>query len=250
MDIPKICEKWALVMASGGDVERKMLDNLMRERCIREEVAREFFIRLARKGEPTSGLEARQTGEEVIREDPDTFTCQGQNTSEDAFVRLLRVEDLKALRWRIPDCLKRLGIVDEELISGLPEEELDSLTDEYEGLVMLGNRLSIVWVTDYEVAEDLLDDLEGLVDRLGLTNLVDESYCVVCVHNRKDIGLSIHVPRMFEGWDSMQFELVEDCAAQSGKTKPLTLGVEQGLPEAVHKKCEIIPEQWKLRSIR
>lgn len=248
--IPGICQVWAGLMASGKNGEDRILKNLQHEKCIDNTTWHEFFSRLAPKGQPTRAGEAKQWAEEVIQEDPDRFTCRGREIPKNLFVLLFRLEDLKALRWRIPDCLNRFGINDEKLIKELPEEELLSVTDEYREIVRLGGKLGVVLVTDYEIVKDSLHDLEDLVDKLGLRNLVNEDRCVLCVYERNDIGISLHLPRSFDGLDNPQFEIVEDCRADAGKTLPLSLPREQGLPEAVHKKCEIIPKQWRLRPIR
>lgn len=249
MDIPKSCEKWAEMMAIGKDDEAQILMKLEHEKCIDDNTTNEFFKRLADKGEPSQPEEAKRMALDVIQEDPDTFTCRGQEVPSNVFLNLFRLEDLKALRWRVPDCLKRLGIVDEELIRGLPEEELASVTDEYDDIVSLGNPFDIVLATDYDIVKNELTDLSTLVDRLGLDNLVNEKRCVVCVYNRSKIGVVVFLPRSFDGLSYNQFELVDDCDAESGKTKPLSTH-EQGLPEGVHKGCDVIPEQWKLGLIK
>jgi len=237
-------------MASGKNGEDRILKNLQREKCIDNKTWNEFFKRLAQKGQPNHAGEAKQWAVDVIIADPDRFACRGHKIPKKLFVRLFRLEDLKALRWRIPDCLNRLGINDEILIKELTDEELLSITDEYRDTIELGGKLGVVLATDYEVVKDVLYDLDDLVDKLGLRNLVNEKLCVIFVYKRNDIGSSLHLPRSFDGLDCPQFEIVEDCKADAGKTLPLSLPHEQGLPEVVHKECEIIPEQWKLRSIR
>jgi hypothetical protein len=250
MQIPNSCQKWAQVMARGQNGEDQILRNLQHDKCIDGDTANEFFKRLAAKGVPSRPEEAKRMAQEVIREDPDAFVCRGPQLPNSVFAMLFRLEDLKALRWRVPDCLKRLGIVDEELIRGLPGEELATVTDEYHNIVSLGNHLGMVWATDYDTVQDQMTDLEGLIDRLGLVNLVGEHYCVVCVYSRGDLWVTVRLPRSCDALNYEQFELVEDCKAESGQTKPLTGPPEQGLPEAVHKKYEVTPEQWELGAIK
>jgi len=248
MKIAETCDSWANMMASGGEICQKILADLDVEGCIDLDTEKKFFEELGSKGEPDNPENARVMSAIVIVDDQERFTCKGGDVPDGVFSKLFRLEDLKALRWRVPDCLKLLGIVDEELIEGLVEEELSSVTDEYDGTVHFGNSRGIVWVTDFGTVENLMDDIDGLTDRLGLTNFVDETKCVVCVYERGAIGLSLHVPRVFDGWGCMQFALVEDCSAKAGMTKPLN-STEQGLAEAVHRKCTVVPEQWFLRSI-
>ena len=249
MTIPEICKEWIAVMASGKNGEDRILENLQKEKCIDNKTWDEFFNCLTLKDKPRHAGEAKRWAEDVIQGNPDKFTCRGHEIPKKLFALLFRLEDMKALRWRIPDCLKRLGIVDEELIKGLPEEELLSVTDEHKGIVMLGNKLGIVWATDYKIVGNFLSDLDKLIDKLGLKNLVNEERCVLCVYDRSDTGSLLHLPRSFDGLNNTRFEIVDDCNADFGKTLPLNPH-EQGLPEAVHKKCKIIPKQWKLRSIK
>ena len=59
----------------------------------------------------------------------------------------------------------------------------------------------------------------------------------------------MHLPRSFDGIDNGQFEVVEDCNADAGKTLPLNLPREQGLPEAVHRGCKVEPEIFEVEPI-
>ena len=60
---------------------------------------------------------------------------------------------------------------------------------------------------------------------------------------------NLHLPRSFDGIANNQFEVVEDCNADAGKTVPLNLMREQGLPEAVHRGCKVEPEIFKVEPI-
>jgi len=222
MDIPEFCREWAAAMGSGKNGENRILGNLQREKCIDEETWNEFFHLLGLKGKPSDAAKAKQWAEGVIQGNLGKFTCRGREIPRECFLLLFRLEDLKALRWRIPDCLKKFGIVDEELIKGLPEEELLSITNEHKGIIRLWGKLGLVWATDYKIAENLLYDLDQLVDKLGLRNLVNEDRCVLCVYARSDISSSLHLPRSFDGLDNPQFDIIEDCKADAGKTQPLT----------------------------
>jgi hypothetical protein len=165
------------------------------------------------------------------------------------FTYILRLEDVKALRYRIPDSFwGDVGITDEDLDRGLSEDELATITDEYDGPVELGNAQGTVWGTDHDVVE-YGDGIRKLVDRLGLADLRVEQHCVICVYRRSDVPSSLHVPRCFDGLGNRGFELVEDCQAESGKTKPLTLPMSEGMPEAVHRKCRLVPQRWSLGHI-
>jgi len=117
----------------------------------------------------------------------------------------------------------------------------------YKGTLDLGNRLDIVWVADNEKSEQI--GLKELVDRLGLKGLEKESRCIRIVYRRDKAKKDLHLPRSFDGIDNGQFEVVEKCEAVAGKTLPLNLPREQGLPEAVHRGCTVEPEIFEVESI-
>lgn len=164
---------------------------------------------------------------------------------------LLHLDEIGSLRYRLPhEARKHLGYSPHKFEEyPVSEEEIRRFTDDYPGEVILGNPLEITWVTDYVSVESLIDDLGALVDRLGLGNMIGKPYCILCVYNKGEDGIKLHVPRALDAIGNPSFRVVEDCGAESGITKPVTLPAEDGLPEAVHRKCSVKPERWELRRI-
>ena len=246
MDVPVSCRTWEEMM-EGGEEERRILDNLRKDPCIDGNLTAAFFSSLCAQGDPKNPEEARSFAYKVVEEGPYRFSCQGREVPAHLFSKLFRIETVSGLRYSIPGMLQRLGITDRVLDAGPTDEQLRSLTDEYDGPVELGNGLQIVWASDFEVISPLADNLRVLSDRLGLDKVFQEGRCIVCVYGRDDIQ-SLHVPRAFDAIDMPMFEVVVDCSADYGKTKPLSLPLEEGLPEAVNRSCTVIPISWEMRT--
>jgi hypothetical protein len=83
-----------------------------------------------------------------------------------------------------------------------------------------------------------------------LENLEKERRCLKIVYKRDKLKKNLHLPRSFDGINQGRFEVVEDCNADAGKTLPLNLPQEQGLPEAVHRGCRVEPEIFKLEPMK
>lgn len=246
MDVPNTCEKWAQMMERGTTGEPAILENLRQEQCIHKETTDKFFEALAKAGEPKSAAEAKSMAYHVVKNDQKDFTCQRRQVPDNIFAVLFRLEDVPTLQYRIPDVLKKIGINADDLISGrLPDDELLVLTDEYDGPVSLGNDLGIVWITDEDAVSSIRDDLREVADRLGILSLLNAHRCVLCVFRKDKTGKTFHVPSALDAIKNPEFKVVEDCSADCGETQPLTPGKE-GLPEAVHSECEVIPTVWKL----
>lgn len=250
MEIPDKCKSWLEKIKCGNDQDQKILENLSRDNCIKSEISDEFFKRLATKGNPCSPEDAKNTSIDIVKTDPDRFVCQGGKIPSDLFNTLFRLEDVKKLGKHLPDeHLRNFGIRDRKTLNSkeLPDDELSVIVHMYKGTLDLGNRLDIVWISDSEKSEQI--GLKELVDRLGLANLEEEERCLKIVYKRNKAKKNLHLPRSFDGIDQSQFEVVENCKADAGKTLPLTLPHEQGLPEAVHRGCRIEPEVFEVEPI-
>ncbi len=224
---------------------------MIRDDCLDEEVTVEFFKRLSRKGVPRDARGAECFAFDVIKADPDVFVCKGPFVPDGVFVRLFRVECISDLRYRLPEeTLTATGVNHKEFVDSLPDEDLQSLTDEYDGPIKLGNQIDVVWVTDFERVEPLFDDFAGLLDRLGWSEAAsDMGRCVVVAYHREQVGRTIHVPRSLDAMGHPEFDVIEDCSAEMGMTKPITAPREMGLPEAVHRGCTVVPSRWEMRRI-
>ncbi len=235
-----------------GDRQRRILDNMVRDDCLDEEVTVEFFEMLSEKDVPKDARDAESSAFDVIKTAPDVFVCKGTFVPEGVFVRLFRVECVSDLRYRLPeDTLTSKGVNHKEFVDSLPDEDLLSLTDEYDGPIQLGNQIDVVWVTDFERVEPLLTDLAGLLDRLGrLAADSDMGRCVVVAYDREQAGRSVHVPRSLDAMGHPEFDVIEDCFAEMGMTKPITASPAMGLPEAVHRGCRVLPSRWEMRRIK
>ncbi len=250
MDIPDRCKSWREEMESGNNKDKRILDNICRDNCIKSGISDEFFKRLAAKGNPLSPEDAKNTAIDIVKTDPDRFLCQGERIPSNAFNTLFRLEDVKKLGKHLSDeHLRNFGIRDRKTLNykELPDDELSIIVHMYKGTLDLGNRLDIVWVADSENSEQI--GLKELVDRLGLANLEEEERCLKIVYKRDEAKKNLHLPRSFDGIDQGQFEVVEDCNADAGKTLPLNLPHEQGLPEAVHRGCKVEPEIFEVEPI-
>lgn len=249
MNPPETCKVWVEKMEANEDCS-KILDNLRKDDCIKPEISDEFFKCLVAKGNPCSPEDAKNTAIDIVRADPDRFVCQGGKIPSDSFNTPFRLEDVKKLGKHLPDeHLRNFGIRDRKTLNPkeLPDDELSVIVHMYKGTLDLGNRLDIVWVADSEDSEQI--GLRELVDRLGLANLEEEERCLKIVYKRDEAKKNLHLPRSFDGIDNGQFEVVENCKADAGKTLPLNLPREQGLPEAVHRGCKVEPEIFEVESI-
>ncbi len=250
MDVPDICKPWLEKMKSGNSQCQRILDNLRRDNCIKSEISDEFFKRLTAKGNPCCPEDAKNKSIDIVKADPDRFVCQGGKIPSDSFNTLFRLEDVNKLGKHLPDeHLRNFGIRDRKTLNSkeLPDDELSIIVHMYKGTLDLGNDLDIVWITDNEKSEQIA--LKELVDRLGMCNLEEEERCLKIVYKRYKAKKNLHLPRSFDGIDQGQFEVVENCKADAGKTLPLTLPHEQGLPEAVHRGCKIEPEIFEVELI-
>lgn len=237
-------------MHSGTAGERQVLRNILKDDCIHNDVTDEFFRRLTQNSTPRSCKEAWIIAIDVVKRDPDNFVCRGELIPKTLFSQLFRLEDVKALRRHLPDeHLKLFGIRDKNTFNpmDLSDDEINIILNEYQGMLKLGNLLHIVWVSAGEIAENF--PLRELVNRLGLGNLERENRCIKIVIDHGKVSENLHLPRSFDGIDSAQFKVVEDCHAESGITLPLNFIAEQGLPEAVHRSCEVKPRIFSVESI-
>lgn len=224
---------------------KRILNNIKLDPCLPAPVESAFFDRLSAKGNPGAPGEAQRMAYSVVAEDLDNFTCQGRHVPEGRVQTLFRMESVSSLRYRTPDILDRMGLTDSSL-RRLASEELRTIIDDYEGIVLLGNKLQIVWATDYAMTQDLLDNPKVLIDRLGLAHLAEEAHCIFCAYPRNGGGGVLNVPRALDAIDMPGFQVVPDCSAESGKTRPLTARPEDGLPEVIHRRCQVLPTRWQL----
>ena len=248
MNIPSACQAWEQMMASGSGKEQGILANVRKDPCLPDGTEHDFFTRLADSGALQDAEEAAGQAYKVVKGDPDRFVCQGNPVPGERFVRLFRIDSVDALRYRVPEVLANVGLTDKDVIlSHVPDEDLRVVTDEYKGEVKLGNDLQIVWVTDRYEALPVMSDWKLLSDRLGRPSDGVEARCIFCGYNRNATGRTLHVPRVLDAIGRAEFEVNEDCSAEAGKTSPIARLPEEGLPEAVHRSCEVVPELWELK---
>jgi hypothetical protein len=247
MEFPSECQWWIDLMDAGDDKERRIVENLRADPCIKPTIIDEFISRLLNGALPNTSEGACRKAYRVVKEDPDTFVCQGQEVPSTMFTVLFRIEDPDAMRYRIPDELDRLGFRDAVVLADLSDEDLRLLTDEYGGSVQLGNDLGIVWVTTMDEVVDLVPDMLGsLCNRLGLPWSAVVSRVVLCAYNRHETGRTLHVPRALDAVNRPEFEVEANCGANMGMTRPLAGSPDDGLVEAVHRSCSVVPSLWKL----
>lgn len=249
MNTPETCKVWVEKMEANEDCS-KILDNLRKDNCIKSEISDEFFKRLAAKGNPCNSEDAKNAAIDIVKAEPDRFVCQGGKIPSNSFETLFRLEEVEKLGKLLPDeHLRNFGIRDRKTLNSkeLSDDELRIIVHMYSSGLDLGNELDIVWVSNSEESEQI--SLKDLVDRLGLENLENEKRCLKVVYQRSKVEKSLHLPRSFDGIGQGRFEVVEDCNANAGKTLPLNLPHEQGLPEAVHRGCKVEPEIFEVEPI-
>jgi len=246
----RLCKPWREKMESGNNQDKRILENLRRDNCVKSKISDEFFKRLAAKGNPRGPEDAKNAAIDIVKADPDRFVCQGGKIPSNSFETLFRLEEVGKLGKLLPDeHLRNFGIRDRKTLNSkeLTDDELRIIVYMYSPGLDLGNELDIVWVSNSEEFEQI--SLKDLVDRLGLENLENEKRCLKVVYQRSKVEKSLHLPRSFDGIDNGQFEVVENCKADAGKTLPLNLPHEQGLPEAVHRGCKVEPEIFEVEPI-
>lgn len=251
MDIPDICNSWSNKIESGSAGDKRILGNLRKDNCIKPKITRDFFKQLADKGSPNTPDDARNAAIDIVKADSDRFVCQGRKIPGSSFNTFLRLENVRKIKRLFdPGYLSSFGLRDKNMLNRteLPDDELNDIIQMFNGELNLGSLLDVVWVADNEGSEQI--DLMDLIDRLGIVDLEDDERCLKLVYKRKKTKKDLHLPRSFDGIDNSQFELVENCKANSGKTLPLNLPPEQGLPEAVHRGCKVKPEIFEVKLLK
>lgn len=257
MEFSENCQSWIAQMESASDDDaRRILQNLRDDPCIDDRVAHHFSARLAEGDPPSTARSARRHVEAVVADDPDRFLCTGRVIPDDGFAVLFRIERISNLDRRLPGyVLAKTGLTGKAIRAGLSDEDLRTVTSEYDGPINLGTPdWPLVWVADHDQVKDLTDDLRRLIDRLGLDWSDDEAQCILCAYNREDAGRTdggrtLHVPRALDAVDSPQFEVNRDCSADHGQTRPITRPIDEGLNEAVHRNCSVVPSLWQARTL-
>jgi hypothetical protein len=232
--------------------EKSILTNVKSDECTPCMPRRRFFSALnnSLRGIPANQKlephEAKRIAWDIVHRHSDKLTLRGKAV-EAPFERCLRICTIDALRFMIPrEEQWARGILDSDLINGVSDSIVIALTDDYDGTVNLGNQLQIVWTTDLTAAEPLLGQFDQLVDRLGLA----PARYVVCVYYLRDTGMTGYVPRSFDAIDHPRFYLVQGCSESPGKTRPINSKPDLGLPELVHRRCSIVPDQWYLAQLQ
>lgn len=245
MKVPSSCEDWETKLKASSQGQA-ILTKILGENCISEDVEKEFFKDVAARGPPKDAEEAVGFAVDAVQDRKDDLTCCGKPVPGRLFRRVMRLEKLSYLKYRIPpsrrgQLLYRCGIVEKRFVEGkISRNQATRLVRYYEGPVTLGDRIGVVWITTSdESTRQMLDDLANLIDRLGLPELKAERFCLVFEYERSVTKRTLHVPRAFDGIGNPQFEAVPDCDADSGMTRPVEFPPEQGLPEAIHKHCEL-----------
>lgn len=247
MDVPSGCSAWMNQLASGTDRHRHMLAIIRDEPCVDDATAKLFFDEISAKSPPSTPAEAYEAAYNTVRTFKDHLTRSGNPVPDAEFGVLFRFEMVENLIYRIPDACAKLGVTSDELLGDISDEDLEALTDEYDGTVALGNieGLNLVWVTDWQVVVPIIGDLADLVDRLGISLDVGTERIVLCSYDRSKITSALHVPRAFDGIDQPFFHPNSNCSDTHGLTRPIAGDPENGVPEGVHSGCTLTPDSWK-----
>lgn len=243
MRVPESCEGWLQALRSGGEDEQCIAYNFLRDPCVPQDVEREFFERLARKGSTWDSASARSAAIDIVRDEPDRFTLAGRSVPDHRFQTIVRVEGASQLAFRLnndshTELLARFGLPKGRPFRDFSAADLGPiLTWLREQPITVGNARQIVWVTDQAEIAAASGGPSELGGRLGLRSLDGEDLAIAYVYDRTANGVSPHVPRILDAPDEPRFEPVIDCDAEVGLTRAIDGGA--GVPEAVHRRATI-----------
>lgn len=250
MKIPLKCQAWAEQMAQTSET-KKVLLNILDDTYPPDPVETSFFDLLATFLHPESAKDAHGQAVNVVKSDREKFLCCGKEIPENIFQEVLRVQRPSSFSYFFPEGSLFLdsGGVDEKLLEN--KGELQDLIESlgYTGPFVLAsdpNGVGVVWVTDNDVCNNAELDAFGLIDRLGLEHLTDEKFLLSLVIKRDEYDNSLHVPRCFDGIDFPPFKVQIDPDSDCGMTLPLSGLQEEGLPEAVHRFCQVERAEIKI----
>jgi len=255
MHIPKNCSAWKACLKKGDSEDKQILHNIISDMCVPLDVEQRFFSELSAYDNQASSKTAINNAVSVIRSDPKFFTCSGNTVALRSFQRILRIEPGSRVFGHISEAKKkilfvRFGLPIDTAFDDLPSELTDFIIQEIsKDPLTFGNSFRIVWVTDLEEAQPILNSILEVIDRLGLLGFADEQRAAIFFYERSELVASFHVPRVLDGINWSRFRPVSDCSAASGKTLPLTKPEEFGLPEAVHRACEVKVSRIEMRTL-
>jgi hypothetical protein len=263
MNIPLSCRSWRAKMAAGTDEEKRVLENMETDPCVRPDVERDFFSRLASTGTPATSKEAWEQAKGVVFSDPDRFLCTGNEVPKALFRLLVRLCDGGKFLDRILPASEAKRLKAETGLSGDPgqinDRQMDALSAslrkyaEGGGRVVPGKWDHAVWVGDQDVARvpagpnplsrvprQIVERMGLLPDRLTQGEQLAGRF-VVLIYERSATGRTLHVPRVLDAVHQPEFRPEVDCGAPHGTARPLGSAAKSGasgLPEAVHRSCE------------
>jgi hypothetical protein len=259
MNIPKNCEAWRQLMAEGGD-EHLVLGNIERDQCVPPDVANDFFEALASTAPWADSKSAWDAAKSVVYSSPDRFFCQGRPVPDGKMTSLLRFRFVRdwnrELREVDPERAERLsakyGIPsDNRWPKDLDDRQRAEFCSELKTSYPTGNLKGISWVADEKAVQDsAIGSLETL-RRLGLPHFEKQDWAFVLRYNRAGEAKEIHVPRALDGIDSGSFDVVKNCDAPYGMTKPTAKASPgaSGYPEAVHRSARIDLDRMEIRQL-
>lgn len=244
MQVPVECRSWEAMLATGKDeYHAAILRHIVADPCIDQRVAATFFALVGRLPPPTRPDEALLQAYNIVRDN--ALTCTGRAVPTGILERLIRIESIRSLLYRVPEACGARGITLRDLDGDLSDDDLISLTDEYDGEVVLGNLLGIVWVTDREHLSAELH-VNDFLRRAGVVAEPMSNGYVLCTYDRESLSEGLFVPRALDAIDQPRFAPTQDCTAPCGRTLPLSGQADEGLPEAIHRGCRVTPTAWKL----
>lgn len=230
-------------MASGTEDHRGVLQNIIADKCVPEDVEERFFKALAARGRPSTPDEACRFAKDVIKADRVNLTCAGREVPPGVFVVLWRLDAGMLLKYRIPEEERDAFFGERGLEKDNPfRDQPKSVKEEIVAALntrnlSLSNALGLFWVADKRDIDPVWPDIAQIADRLGWDLCHEESTVLIFWYERNDLPHSLRVPRVLDAINRPWFKPNPDCSAPAGKTRPLTLPEDQGLPEAVHRGC-------------
>jgi hypothetical protein len=230
---------WCRRMRRGDDDHRRVLANLLADRCSTMLNYLRFAARLSLHNDRTA-RESWLRAQEVVR-NASVLRCAGRIIQATSMPILARTERTQYFLSRLDDdgvsAAASLGL-DTRAIEIHGNPLLSRLLLAAKFRLRLGNALGICWVFDHLAASPVSNG-DSLCRRLGIMPGVDSR--VLITYDAGELSsTTLRVPRALDAIDQPLFLACADCEAPTGTTRPLPPEMT-GLPEAVHPAKPITP---------
>ena len=241
----------------GSAETAEMLNRLETDVCLQSAVVDAFFAALeaeTARNPQAKGLSPAEVTEwargrvlEVFRNTPlGPWIAQGADVPMGEFDVVARLRAARVYRYCMPDNgveFFKEFLIEDDVWKSASDDMLRTWIEahipDYDGNICTAGKTGLAWVTDVAALPDPIPSLAALVNQLGL-DFGGETLGLLCRYPRsapEARGCPLRVPRSLDGLDYSPFKMQVDCGALHGLTAPADGSA--GLPEAVHRGCEI-----------